>query len=147
MIHRVAPHYLNVQVHPRLQVMNYVNCRPSVCVRLLVLVFTFGVLLGSFHSLYASTCFSTLSLQSSISSRKPYLHEASANHSNVSFVYPNLQGGLGNQLFVMSAACLLASQTGRRIVVNARQTGVYSYGVPQPTFWQTVFFSDFFHKD
>ena len=62
-------------------------------------------------------------------------------------MYPYLQGGLGNQLFVMSAACLLASQTGRRIVVNARQTGVYSYGVPQPTFWQTVFFSDFFHKD
>ena len=63
------------------------------------------------------------------------------------YVYPYLQGGLGNQLFVMSAAVVVALNTNRTIVVNAEQTAVASFGVAQPVFWQTVFFSDFFHKD
>ena len=61
-------------------------------------------------------------------------------------VYPRLQGGLGNQLFIMSAAAVVAMKTNRCIVVNSKQTGVYSYGAPQPVFWHTVFHSDVFHK-
>ena len=62
------------------------------------------------------------------------------------FVFPHLQGGLGNQLFIMSVAAIIASSTGRCVMVNAKQTGVYSFGVPQPVYWHTIFHSPFIRK-
>ena len=62
-------------------------------------------------------------------------------------VYPWIIGGLGNQLHVASAAVILARNTGRRVVMNAKQTGVASFGIPQPVFWHTVFHSPIFEKD
>lgn len=62
-------------------------------------------------------------------------------------IFPHLQGGLGNQLFIMSAASILANVTNRRVVLDAKQSGVHSYGHPQPTHIHTVFSNPFFHKD
>jgi len=61
-------------------------------------------------------------------------------------VYPRLTGGLGNQMFILSAAAIIGRSTNRPVFVNARQTGVFSFGVPQPVFWSTVFHDDIFVK-
>jgi len=61
-------------------------------------------------------------------------------------VYPRLQGGLGNQMFILAAALIVASETNRTVLVNSKQTAVHSFGVPQPVFWHTVFHSIFFVK-
>jgi len=56
-------------------------------------------------------------------------------------IYPHLQGGLGNQMFILAMASIFARETARIVVVNKEQTGVYSFGAPQPVFWHTVFHS------
>lgn len=61
-------------------------------------------------------------------------------------VFPRLTGGMGNQMFILSAAAIISKSTNRKVYVNAKQTGVFSYGVPQPVFWHTIFHSDFFVK-
>ncbi len=63
-------------------------------------------------------------------------------------VYPRIIGGLGNQLFMISAAAIVADGVQGSVVLNSRQTGVYSYGSPQPVFWRSIFHSDkFLYKD
>ena len=47
-------------------------------------------------------------------------------------VYPRLLGGLGNQLFIMSAAAIIADNLGGVVLLNSKQTGVYSSGAAQP---------------
>lgn len=76
-------------------------------------------------------------------SGEPETQKAEAENA----VYPWIIGGLGNQLHVASAAVILARKTGRRVVMNAKQTGVASFGIPQPVFWHTVFHSPIFEKD
>ena len=61
-------------------------------------------------------------------------------------VYPRIQGGLGNQMFILAAALIVASETNRSVLVNSKQTGVHSFGRPQPVFWHTVFHSALFVK-
>tara|TARA_B100000482_G_scaffold121091_1_gene87577 strand:+ start:861 stop:2012 length:1152 start_codon:yes stop_codon:yes gene_type:complete len=70
----------------------------------------------------------------------------SNNQRRAAAVYPRIQGGLGNQMFVIAAASILANETDRRIVVNSEQTGVPSFGAPQPVFWHTVFHSPYLVK-
>jgi hypothetical protein len=71
-----------------------------------------------------------------------------AKHDRLSSrVYPRLQGGLGNQLFVMAVSAIVANETCRVVVVNAQQSSVISYGSPQPVFWHTIFHSHVFLKD
>mmetsp|Transcript_3881 Transcript_3881/g.14984 ORF Transcript_3881/g.14984 Transcript_3881/m.14984 type:complete len:437 (+) Transcript_3881:121-1431(+) len=62
-------------------------------------------------------------------------------------VYPHLQGGLGNQLFILSTAALIAKHIGGNVIVNSKQTRASSYGVPQPVFWHTMFDADVFVKE
>ena len=59
-------------------------------------------------------------------------------------VYPRLLGGLGNQLFIMSAAAIIADNLGGVVLLNSKQTGVYSSGAAQPVFWHSVFHSPLF---
>ena len=61
-------------------------------------------------------------------------------------VFPRLTGGMGNQMFILSAAAIISKSTNRKVYVSSKQTGVFSYGVPQPVFWHTIFHSDFFVK-
>ncbi len=61
-------------------------------------------------------------------------------------IYPRLIGGMGNQMFILSSAAIAGRNTGLQVFVNAKQTGVFSYGVPQPVFWYTTFHSDLFVK-
>jgi len=62
-------------------------------------------------------------------------------------VFPRIKGGLGNQMFVMAAALIVASETGRSVTVNGKQTASHSSGTPQPVFWHTVFHSPIFVKE
>ena len=54
-------------------------------------------------------------------------------------VFPRLTGGMGNQMFILSAAAIISKSTNRKVYVSSKQTGVFSYGVPQPVFWHTIF--------
>lgn len=78
-------------------------------------------------------------------------HDLSTDDPNIprraAAVYPRIQGGLGNQMFVIAAASILANETNRRVVVNGEQTAVPSFGAPQPVFWHTVFHSPHLHKE
>lgn len=67
-------------------------------------------------------------------------------HPKAGRVFPYFVGGLGNQLFISSAALVIANRTGRHVLVDAEQTGVHSFGVPQPVYWSTVFHSESFVK-
>ena len=49
-------------------------------------------------------------------------------------------------MFILSAAAIIGKSTNKPVYVNGRQTGVFSYGVPQPVFWHTMFHSSFFVK-
>ena len=71
---------------------------------------------------------------------------ASFFRRTAAFVLPSLSGGVGNQLFKMSSAALIHRATGRRVIVDGQQTGVFSFGVPQPVYWTTIFRSDLFLK-
>jgi len=75
------------------------------------------------------------------------VNDATKHDRLSSFVYPRLQGGLGNQLFVMAVSAIVANETCRVVVVNAQQSSVISYGSPQPVFWHTIFHSHVFLKD
>ena len=63
-------------------------------------------------------------------------------------VYARLIGGLGNQLFIVSAAIMIADELGEKVVLDARQTGTYSYGAAQNVHTRTVFHNPqyFFHS-
>lgn len=50
-------------------------------------------------------------------------------------------------MFIMAAALITANETGRRVVVNSKQSAVHSFGAPQPVFWHTIFHSPHFVKE